>query len=35
MLREQLSQIDGGNAAQAYVKGMRKRYKIQIEEAQL
>lgn len=35
MLREQLSQIDGGNAAQAYVKEMRKRYKIQIEEAQL
>nr|CEH58495.1 hypothetical protein XACLD7_3400002 [Xanthomonas citri pv. citri] len=35
MLREQLSQIDGNNAAQAYVKEMRKRYKIQIEEAQL
>lgn len=35
MLKQQLSQIDGAAAAKAYVDGMRKRFKVQIEEAQL
>ncbi|MEE7547902.1 peptidylprolyl isomerase, partial [Xanthomonas sp. Kuri4-1] len=35
MLREQLSQIDGGSAARAYVDAMRKRFKVTIEESQL
>ncbi len=35
MLRQQLSQIDGGAAAQAFVGAMRKRFKITIEESQL
>ncbi len=35
MLTQQLSQIDGAAAAKAYVDGMRKRYKVQVQESQL
>ncbi len=35
MLKQQLSQIDGAAAAKAYVDGMRKRFKVQVEESQL
>jgi len=35
MLKQQLSQIDGAAAAKAYVDGMRKRYKVQVQESQL
>ncbi|KAB7766287.1 peptidyl-prolyl cis-trans isomerase [Xanthomonas maliensis] len=35
MLREQLSQMDGDRAVRAYIKDMRKHYKIQVEDAQL
>lgn len=35
MLKDQLSQIDGAAAAKAYVDGMRKRYKVQVQESQL
>ena len=35
MLKQQLSQIDGAAAAQAYVDGMRKRFKVQVQESQL
>lgn len=35
MLKQQLSQIDGAAAAKAYVDGMRKRFKVQVQESQL
>ena len=35
LLTEQLSQIDGNNAAEAYIRGMRERFKIQVSEDQL
>jgi len=35
LLKQQLSQIDGAAAAQAYVDGMRKRFKVQVQESQL
>lgn len=35
MLTEQLSQIDGNNAAEAFVRGMREHYKVQVSEDQL
>lgn len=35
MLKQQLSQIDGAAAAKAYVDGMRKHYKVQVQESQL
>jgi len=35
MLKQQLSQIDGAAAAKAYVDGMRKLYKVQVQESQL
>ncbi len=35
MLKQQLSQIDGAAAAKAYVDGMRKRFKVQVQEDQL
>jgi peptidyl-prolyl cis-trans isomerase D len=35
LLAEQLSQIDGNNAAEAYIRGMRERFKIQVSEDQL
>lgn len=35
MLTEQLSQLDGNNAAEAFVRGMRARFKVQVSEDQL
>ncbi|MCL7714414.1 peptidylprolyl isomerase [Stenotrophomonas mori] len=35
MLQQQLSQIDGAAAAKAFVDGMRKRVKVQVQESQL
>ena len=35
MLTQQLSQIDGNYAAEAYIRGMRERFKIQVREDQL
>ncbi len=35
MLKQQLSQIDGAAAAKAYVDGMRKHFKVQVQESQL
>ena len=35
MLTEQLSQLDGNNAAEAFVRGMRARFKVQVSEEQL
>lgn len=35
MLTEQLSQIDGNNAAEAFVRGMREHFKVQVSEDQL
>ena len=35
MLTQQLSQIDGNSAAEAFVAGMRKHFKVQVSEAQL
>ena len=34
-LRSQLEQIQGMGAAEEYVRAMRKRYKVQVEESQL
>ncbi len=35
MLKQQLSQIDGAAAAKAFVDGLRKRFKVQVQESQL
>ncbi len=35
MLVQQLSQIDGNNAAEAFVRGIRERFKVQVNEDQL
>ena len=35
MLRNQFEQIDGGAAAEAYVRDVRKRFEVQVEESQL
>ena len=35
MLRNQFEQIDGGAAAEAYVREVRKRFEVQVEESQL
>lgn len=35
MLKQQLSQIDGNAAAEAFISGMRKRFKVQVNENQL
>ncbi|WP_369939934.1 peptidylprolyl isomerase [Xanthomonas medicagonis] len=35
MLKQQLGQIEGAAAAKAYVDGLRKRYKVTVQEAQL